>query len=46
MRRIDHQLLGLAALIVRQLAAMVEPKPQITIDAGDEIAAVRRINQA
>jgi hypothetical protein len=32
--------------IVCQLAAMIEPKPQITIDGGDELAAVRRVKQA
>ena len=32
--------------IVRQLAAMIEPKPQIAIGGANEIAAVRRVKQA
>jgi hypothetical protein len=32
--------------IVRQLVAMIEQKPEIPIDSGDEIAAVRRVKQA
>lgn len=32
--------------IVRELAAMIEPKPQTAIDGGDELAAVRRVKQA
>jgi DNA-binding response OmpR family regulator len=32
--------------IVRQLAAMIEPKPQMAINGRDEIAAVHRVKQA
>jgi DNA-binding response OmpR family regulator len=32
--------------LVRELAAMVEPKPQSAIDGGDKIAAARRVKQA
>ncbi len=32
--------------IVRDLAALVEPKPKVAIDGGDEIATVRRVRQS